>query len=122
MNYFALKTFFSEATLDIPQSCSDQEFFCNETFPGKCIAKNLYCNGIVECPNGEDERYCPTRAPITCKQSEFSCKNGLKCIPRIWFCDEDDDCGDNSDESHPCSKYFHFYGTLKLKFYYLLHF
>lgn len=29
--------------------------------------------------------------------TEFSCKNG-KCIPKLWMCDFDNDCGDDSDE------------------------
>ena len=29
--------------------------------------------------------------------TEFSCNNG-KCIPKLWMCDFDDDCGDDSDE------------------------
>lgn len=29
--------------------------------------------------------------------SEFSCKNG-RCIPKLWMCDFDNDCGDDSDE------------------------
>ena len=29
--------------------------------------------------------------------TEFSCKNG-RCIPKLWMCDFDNDCGDDSDE------------------------
>ena len=44
----------------------------------------------------------------TCKSNHFQCTNG-RCIPQIWRCDYDDDCGDRSDEQpvetcrkHPC--------------------
>lgn len=33
-----------------------------------------------------------------CSTSNFRCAND-KCVPISWHCDEDDDCGDNSDES-----------------------
>lgn len=35
--------------------------------------------------------------PQTCQEGEFMCAN-KRCISRSWKCDEEDDCGDNSDE------------------------
>ena len=36
------------------------------------------------------------------ESQEFSCDNG-KCIPKLWRCDFDNDCGDDSDEpAHQC--------------------
>lgn len=29
--------------------------------------------------------------------TEFTCKNS-RCIPKLWMCDFDNDCGDDSDE------------------------
>lgn len=33
----------------------------------------------------------------TCSASEFTCVN-YHCVPKRWMCDQDDDCGDGSDE------------------------
>lgn len=32
-----------------------------------------------------------------CAADQFKCKNDL-CIPKLWACDGDNDCGDFSDE------------------------
>ncbi|KAG1699621.1 Very low-density lipoprotein receptor [Nymphon striatum] len=34
----------------------------------------------------------------TCSETEFACDNN-NCIPSRWQCDEEDDCGDHSDEN-----------------------
>lgn len=55
---------------------------------GKCL-----CPGNVE-PN--KNLTCPQIAS-TCSEEHFACKNSL-CVPKLWKCDGEDDCGDNSDE------------------------
>jgi len=35
----------------------------------------------------------------SCSTGEFECASG-RCIPGLWHCDTDDDCGDGSDETN----------------------
>ena len=39
----------------------------------------------------------------TCFGDLFTCANG-NCIPRIYVCDNDNDCLDNSDETEECGE------------------
>ncbi|XP_034941871.1 sortilin-related receptor-like [Chelonus insularis] len=55
---------------------------------GKCL-----CPGNI--PPSENST-CP-RVQNTCASNHFACTNGA-CVPEIWKCDGDNDCGDNSDE------------------------
>uniref|UniRef100_A0AAV2L5H3 SCO-spondin n=1 Tax=Knipowitschia caucasica TaxID=637954 RepID=A0AAV2L5H3_KNICA len=43
---------------------------------------------------------CPSPLP-SCEPGEFSCASGGRCIPAHWLCDNEDDCGDGSDEVCP---------------------
>ncbi|XP_077556086.1 LDL receptor protein 1 isoform X2 [Haemaphysalis longicornis] len=37
-----------------------------------------------------------------CTSSQFVCEKTYKCIPALWRCDTQDDCGDGSDEPASC--------------------
>ncbi|KAG5835509.1 hypothetical protein ANANG_G00244770 [Anguilla anguilla] len=61
----------------------------------------------ARCPSGQciprdylDQARCPSGTPSPCEPNEFKCQNG-RCALKLWRCDGDNDCGDNSDE-HYC--------------------
>ncbi|TSK16074.1 SCO-spondin [Bagarius yarrelli] len=68
--------------------------------PGAAVTQhcqNCSCsNGTWNCTGPA----CPPPAP--CLESEFQCSAGShRCIPSLWLCDNEDDCGDGSDELCP---------------------
>lgn len=47
----------------------------------------------------------PVKRDDKCSSKEFTCKNS-RCVSRYFVCDQQDDCGDNSDEdANLCAKY-----------------
>ncbi|XP_072234960.1 SCO-spondin [Leuresthes tenuis] len=64
--------------------------------PGTTITQycqNCSCEeGVWQCEGVA----CPSPPP-PCLESEFTCATG-RCIPSQWLCDNEDDCGDGSDE------------------------
>ncbi|KAF7287308.1 hypothetical protein GWI33_001673 [Rhynchophorus ferrugineus] len=54
------------------------------------------CNGVLDCPNGEDELGCDYKK---CPNN-ISCFNQTKCISVHQVCDGKADCDNDFDESH----------------------
>ncbi|XP_052232144.1 uncharacterized protein LOC127845321 isoform X2 [Dreissena polymorpha] len=78
-------------------ACRQVTFFCkNVSGPISC---NKLCNGIWDCPQGEDELQCRYIGKVMGSHCEgmFSCGNG-RCVYNDYVCDQVDNCGDNSDE------------------------
>uniref|UniRef100_A0A8D2ZR28 SCO-spondin n=1 Tax=Scophthalmus maximus TaxID=52904 RepID=A0A8D2ZR28_SCOMX len=69
--------------------------------PGSTITQNCQnCScedGAWQCGGVA----CPPPSP-PCLESEFTCARG-RCVPSQWVCDNEDDCGDGSDEVCPSS-------------------
>lgn len=63
---------------------------------------NLFrCDGIMHCPNGEDEtKDCEKKG--NCKEDQFTCSNN-ECISLKDRCNSHFDCTDQSDEEN-CDK------------------
>lgn len=73
----------------------------------ECQPLDAKCDGIDQCPNGEDERKCPSNSifdPLSKGLgSECPSKTLFKCaphscIPRKWVCDGRKDCDNGADE------------------------
>ncbi|KOX76539.1 Vitellogenin receptor [Melipona quadrifasciata] len=81
-----------------PQTaCNAGEIKCSEH--DVCIKFDQKCNGVQDCPNGEDESsICDEYHWSKCKhQDQFQCKNG-ECISKTKRCNSYYDCADWSDE------------------------
>lgn len=114
-------------------SCLPNQYRCTN---GGCISSIWKCDSDNDCGDMSDEQecrkhlatllfkscfykksfdstdFCPAYliATTTCDPTnQFRCVASGSCIPLAFKCDNEDDCGDNSDEEH-CGKMFEKYG------------
>lgn len=101
-----------------PGPCRADQATCQS---GECIPRDYICDGERDCSDGSDEFRCGKHhsqstwtllgnidaqrvflpvagTPSPCEPNEFKCKNG-RCALKLWRCDGDNDCEDNSDET-----------------------
>ena len=69
----------------------------------KCIPRDWWCDGKVDCPNGDDEGlYCKYKE---CLLTDFQCVSG-RCIDMTYKCDGNNDCGPNDNSDEVCMSRF----------------
>ncbi|XP_059482311.1 sortilin-related receptor-like [Neocloeon triangulifer] len=74
-------------------TCPENHFRC---YNGLCIMETWVCDGVNDCPQGEDEEHCG--AIHTCRPDQFTCRLDGSCVNMTLICNGKKDCIDGSDE------------------------
>lgn len=118
LTFISFQLFFFFLLLKDLKMCREPSWFQCSFTHGPCLSSDLICNGIDNCPGGEDEVNCFDLITDTsdfgiggwhagqrnCSRYEFTCLSDRSCIPLNFMCDGKSDCHDNSDESAGCVK------------------
>ncbi|RZF42702.1 hypothetical protein LSTR_LSTR001497 [Laodelphax striatellus] len=84
-------------------ACPRTAFVCHQSPPANiCVSAAARCNGVIECPNGEDELDCDDKQNRGCPENTFKCGSG-ECLAAYEFCNAVISCRDGSDEGPACS-------------------
>ncbi|KAJ8960391.1 hypothetical protein NQ314_006081 [Rhamnusium bicolor] len=73
--------------------CDNNQYEC---LAGDCIFSSWVCDGMFDCPGGEDENNCDDYK--NCTTTQFKCKMDGSCISLSVVCDGVFDCPDGTDE------------------------
>lgn len=57
------------------------------------VKLSFRCDGVWDCPSGEDERECDE-----CPEGYFRCPTDSQCLPLFMRCDGKVHCRDHADE------------------------
>lgn len=77
--------------------CRHSQFQCRS---GSCLKHVRRCDGIPDCPSGEDEDLCTTYDHAeTCRDRNFNCTSDNVCLSSVLRCDGVPHCADGSDET-----------------------
>lgn len=103
-----LSSLFSEScarTTTIEVRCNEQEYLCSG---GRtCIRGSFVCDGVVDCPQGDDEQECTHHKhgdqvnkedSRGCDIGFYECSKSDVCLPLSLVCDGHPDCPFQDDE------------------------
>ena len=93
--------YFVSTVMSETSACPDTHFRCSSRrgrrgHPGYCLPVYVRCNGVRDCPHGEDERGCQRhRCP-----GFFRCRNSTVCVHVRHLCDGLAQCPQVDDEAN----------------------
>ena len=76
--------------------CPTSTYKCPMSY---CIPYWMLCNGLIDCPDGEDEAHCPLSR---CPPGYFRCKGEVICLHMKYRCDGIIHCNLHNDDEKAC--------------------